>query len=189
MDHRRAAAVQRRDGDVRRATSSGSSPTAPRLRVFYINNDFGQIYSEAFEELAGDNNIEIVDNQTIEAPETAPPQAQISSIAGNAPDVIMAVPLGAQCATFVNELANAKAANAGWEPRVYITNTCASPLILAVAGAAADGLITSSGQGLKDIGNAEVAQADPEIVTYIDYMDEQGRGRHHPDQRSRMDDR
>ena len=90
------------------------------------------------------------------------------------PDVIMAAPLGAQCATFASELVNAKAANAGWEPRVYITNTCASPLILGIAGAAADGLITSSNSGAKDIGNAEVAQADPEIVTYIDYMTARG---------------
>ena len=86
----------------------------------------------------------------------------------------MAVPLGAQCATFASELVNAKAANAGWEPRVYITNTCASPLILGIAGAAADGLITSSNQGLKDIGNPEVAQADPEVVTYLDYMESRG---------------
>ena len=160
---------------------------APPRRSSTSNNDFGQVYSDAFEELAGENNIEIVDTQTIEAPETAPPTAQIASIAGNAPDVIMAAPLGAQCATFASELVNAKAANPDWEPRVYITNTCASPLILGVAGAAADGLITSSNQGLKDIGNAEVAQADPEIVTYIDYMTGAGRGRHDPDQRRRLD--
>ena len=134
---------------------------APRSALFYVNNDFGQVYRETFEELAGENNIEIVDTQTIEAPETAPPTAQVASIAGNAPDVIMAIPLGAQCATFSSELANAKAANRVGNPRVYITNTCASPLILGVAGAAANELITSSNQGLKDIGNAEIAQADP----------------------------
>ena len=105
-------------------------PDGATAAVFYTNNDFGQVYSDAFEELAGENNIEIVDDQTIEAPETAPPRLRSRSIAGNAPDVIMAVPLGAQCATFASELVNAKAANAGWEPRVYITNTCASPLIL-----------------------------------------------------------
>ena len=132
------------------------------------------MYSDAFEELAGENNIEIVDTRRSKRRRRAPPTAQISSIAGNAPDVIMAAPLGAQCATFASELVNAKAANPGWEPRVYITNTCASPLILGIAGAAADGLITSTNSGAKDIGNAEVAQADPEIVTYIDYMTARG---------------
>jgi branched-chain amino acid transport system substrate-binding protein len=151
-------------------------PDGATAAVFYTNNDFGQIYNDTFEEIAGDHNIEIVDTQTIEAPETAPPQAQVASIAGNAPDVIMAAPLGAQCATFASELVNAKAANPDWDPQVYITNTCASPLILAVSGAAADGLITSQSQGLKDIGNPEVAQADPEIVTYLEYMESRGEG-------------
>ena len=149
-------------------------PDGATAALFYTNNDFGQVYSDAFEEAAGDNNIEIVDTQTIEAPESAPPSAQMSSIAGNAPDVIMAAPLGAQCATFASELVNAKAANAGWEPRVYITNTCASVLILESAGEAADGLISSQNQGLKDISDPEVAQADPEITTFIDYMTERG---------------
>ncbi len=149
-------------------------PDGATAALFYTNNDFGQVYSEAFEELAGENNIEIVATETIEAPESAPPTAQISSIASSQPDVIMAAPLGAQCATFASELVNAKAANAGWEPRVYITNTCASPLIIGIAGAAADGLITSTNSGAKDIGNPEVAQADPEIVTYIDYMTARG---------------
>ncbi len=56
----------------------------------------------------------------------------------------MATPLGIQCITFLAELANAKAQNPGWEPTVYITATCASPLILGAAGEAADGIYTSA---------------------------------------------
>ena len=151
-------------------------PDGATAAVFYTNNDFGATYNNTFEELAADNNIEIVDTQTIEAPESAPPQAQVASIADNAPDVIMAAPLGAQCATFSSELVNAKAANPDWDPRVYITNTCASPLILAIAGAAADGLITSNNQGLKDIGNPATADEDPEVVAYREYMEGRGEG-------------
>lgn len=142
--------------------------------LFYVNNEFGNIYMDAFREAADEAGLEIVAEETVEAGDEAPPQAQLSSLADEAPDVIMATPLGAQCISFLNELANAKAASDGWDPVVYITNTCASPLILAVSGAAADGLITSSNQGLKDIGNDEVAQADPEIVAYIDYMTSRG---------------
>ena len=149
-------------------------PDGATAALFFVNNDFGQVYRETFEELAGDYNVEIVDSQTIEAPETAPPSAQVGSIAGSAPDVIMAVPLGAQCATFSGELVNAKAANPDWNPRVYITNTCASPLILGAAGDAANGLITSGNQGLKDISNPEVAAADPEIGTYLAAMEAAG---------------
>jgi len=56
----------------------------------------------------------------------------------------LAAPIGAGCVTFLNELASGKAQNAGWEPLTYVTNTCASNLILGAAGANADGLITSN---------------------------------------------
>ena len=80
-----------------------------------------------FRGAAGEFNIEIVDSQTIDPADTAPPAAELSSIAGNAPDVIVAVPLGAQCPTFLNELANQKAANAGWEPQVYLDQRLRQP--------------------------------------------------------------
>jgi ABC-type branched-subunit amino acid transport system substrate-binding protein len=148
-------------------------PDGATVALFYTNNDFGQVYRESFNEVAGEFNLEIVDEQTIEAPETAPPAGQLSSIAGNAPDVIMAAPLGAQCPTFLNELANQKAANAGWEPRVYLTNTCSSPLILAVAGENADGIFTSQNQDLVDVtapANAEL----PGVVLYLAEMEARG---------------
>ncbi len=56
----------------------------------------------------------------------------------------MAAPLGAGCPTFLKAVADAKAANPGWNPIVYLTNTCASPLILGAAGPAANGLYTSA---------------------------------------------
>jgi ABC-type branched-subunit amino acid transport system substrate-binding protein len=66
----------------------------------------------------------------------------VSSIASKKPDIILAVPLGAQCISFLKEVANARAANPGWNPRIYITATCASPLLLGLSGDAADGIIT-----------------------------------------------
>lgn len=148
-------------------------PDGPTVGLFYVNNDFGQIYKDAFLELADSEGFEVVDEQTIEAAETAPPAAQVASIAGNAPDVIMAIPLGAQCATFASELANAKAANPGWEPRLYVTNTCASQLILAISGAAADGLYTSASAGIRDILNPENASV-PGVAAYLAEMESQG---------------
>ena len=150
-------------------------PDASTVGLFYVSTEFGQVYADAFEALSDELGFEIVDEQTIEAAETAPPQAQVTSLASNAPDVIMAVPLGAQCPTFMTELANAKAANPGWEPIVYITSSCGSPLILGAAGAAADGLYTSASMGIQDIANPEV-QAQPAIADYIAVMEEQGLG-------------
>ena len=152
------------------ATEIGDGATAA---LFYVNNDAGQVSKEGFEEAAGELGIEIVDDQTIEAPETAPPTAQLSSIAGNAPDAIVAFPLGAQCPVFLNELANQKAANPGWEPRVYLTNTCASPLILGAAGEAANGLYTTGAFGGVDIANPE-NQTIPGVAEYLSTIEAAG---------------
>ena len=148
-------------------------PDGATAALFYVNNEAGQSFADGFEEVAGDAGIEIVDDQTIEAAETAPPTGQVSSIADNAPDVIVAFPLGAQCPTFLGELANAKAANAGWEPRVYLTNTCASPLILGIAGETANGIFTSVSSGVVDVNNPE-NQSIPGVAEYMSYIEAQG---------------
>ena len=150
-------------------------PDGGTMGLFTVNNEFGQFYVDALKEHAGDFGWEIVDEQTIEAAETAPPTAQVNSIASKAPDVVMAVPLGAQCATFLSEVQNAKAANAGWNPPVYVTSTCASQLILQLAGPAATGLITSASAGINDIGNPEVVASNPDYQAYADYMTSTGR--------------
>lgn len=146
-------------------------PDGATVGVFYVNSEFGLTYAETLEEVAGDFGIEIVETQTIEAAETAPPTAQVNALASAAPDVILAVPLGAQCPTFLNELANAKAANAGWEPAVFLTNTCASSLILAGAGENANGIYTSEHR----INPGDPALAsEPDIAEYIQYMTDRG---------------
>jgi ABC-type branched-subunit amino acid transport system substrate-binding protein len=150
-------------------------PDGGTLALFSVNNEFGQFYVDAVKEFAADAGFEIVDEQTIEATETAPPTAQVNSIASKAPDAIMAVPLGAQCATFQSEVANAKAANSGWNPPVFLTNTCASSLILAISGPAANGLYTSASGGIADIGNPEVVASNPDYQAYVDYMTAEGK--------------
>ena len=127
-----------------------------------------------------------MDDQTIEAAESAPPTAQLNSIAGNAPDVIVAFPLGAQCPVFLNELANQKAANPGWEPRVYLTNTCASPLILGAAGETANGLYTSGAFGAVDITNPD-NQTIPGVAGVPGRHGGRGPDRHRADERGGLD--
>jgi hypothetical protein len=148
-------------------------PDGAKVALFTVNNEFGQVYLDAFKEIANaaDSGIEIVDEQTIEADSSSPPTAQINAIASKAPDAIVAVPLGAQCPTFLTEVANAKAANAGWTPNIFLTNTCASSLILAGAGEAADGLFTSN--NLVDV-NDPANAAKPAVADYIAYMTAEG---------------
>lgn len=141
------------------------------VATYYVNNEFGVINNDAFAEAADEAGLEIVEQQTVESGDEAPPQAQLSSIAEAAPDVIMATPLGAQCISFLNELANAKAVAEGWEPVVFMTSTCAaSPLVLAVAGANADGIYTSAAMGIRDVANPDIAAEEP-VATYIAEME------------------
>jgi ABC-type branched-subunit amino acid transport system substrate-binding protein len=145
------------------------------VALFYANSETGIIYRDAFDEFAGDYGIDIVTEQTIEAADSAPPTAQVNAIAAEQPDYIMTVPVGAGCVAFLNELANAKAANPGWEPAVFLSSTCASQLILAAAGPAADDLYTSPTGALKDVGNPEVQANDEQVAEYVAFMTEQGK--------------
>jgi branched-chain amino acid transport system substrate-binding protein len=138
-------------------------PDGATAGVFHVNSEFGDAYQAAIEDLAPDANIEIVEEQTIENADSNPPTSQVNAIADQAPDVILAVPLGAQCPTFLSELANARAANPGWEPRVYITSTCASTLLLTISGASADGIFTIV--TTKDPNDA-ANDADPAVADY-----------------------
>jgi branched-chain amino acid transport system substrate-binding protein len=148
-------------------------PDGASVALFTVNTEFGDAYVEAFEEIAAELGIEVAAKQTIEATDAAPPAAQLNAIAGSRPDAILAVPLGSQCPSFLTELANTKAANAGWDPQLYLTNTCASSLILGAAGPAADGLFTSN--HLKDVNRPEVA-AEEGVIAYLDFMNGKGYG-------------
>jgi ABC-type branched-subunit amino acid transport system substrate-binding protein len=142
-------------------------PDGAKIAIHHVNSEFGDYYAKTLKANAKAAKLDIVTEQTIEAEDANPPTAQVTEIASKKPDVILAVPLGAQCPTFLSELANAKAANPGWNPRVYITSTCASPLILGIAGASANGILTVSGS----IDVADPKNADnPKVKEYKDYM-------------------
>jgi ABC-type branched-subunit amino acid transport system substrate-binding protein len=146
-------------------------PDGAKVAIHHVNSEFGDAYANTLKDLADDNNLDIVTEQTIEAEDANPPSSQVSAIAAEKPDVILAVPLGAQCPTFMSELAKAESANAGWTPRVYITSTCAIPLILQIAGAAANGLYTIS--STLDVGDPKNAD-NPKIKEYRDFAAKQG---------------
>ena len=146
-------------------------PDGATVGLFYVNNEFGQVYADAFKESATDG-ISIVETQTIEATDENPPTAQATALAAARPDVIMGIPLGAGCYRFLPEIANAKAANPGWEPKIFLTNTCASALILALSGASGDGLYTSA--NLADVGNPAL-HGEPGIKEYVDAITAAGK--------------
>ena len=135
--------------------------------LFYVNNEFGQAYAEAFEEAAAENGIEIVATETIEASDSGAPSGQVTNLVAANPDTILAVPLGAQCIAFMTEIGNQKAANADFTASIYQTATCANPVFFgAVANGGADGVFTS--QNLKDVNNPDVAANDPGAIAYLE---------------------
>jgi ABC-type branched-subunit amino acid transport system substrate-binding protein len=155
------------------ATQIGKDfPDGAKVALFHVANEFGEIYAQAFKDIADDFGIEIVDEQTIEAADQAPPVSQVTSIAAKKPDVVMAIPLGAGCIGFLTEMAAAKTADPSWQPATYLTNTCASGLILGAAGPAANGLITSTNNlDVLDPANAE----NPAVVTYLGELEKAGK--------------
>jgi ABC-type branched-subunit amino acid transport system substrate-binding protein len=134
--------------------------------LFYINTEFGKIYADAFKPAAAKLGLKVVEEQTIEGTDENPPANQVGKIAAQAPMAIMAIPLGLQCPAFLKELANAKASHAGWAPKVFVTNTCASKLFVdSLAGAAGDGVYTSG--NLLDGADPKNA-SNPAIKTFLD---------------------
>jgi ABC-type branched-subunit amino acid transport system substrate-binding protein len=136
-----------------------------KVRLYYINNEFGKAYIDEFKKRADEFGFEIVDEQTVEPNDNNPPITQVGSIAAKATDTIMAIPLGLQCPTFLTELANAKAQSAGWDPTVFVTNTCASKLFFGLAGPAAEGVYTSN--NLLDSNDPKNA-AEPGIKVFLE---------------------
>ncbi|HSB85102.1 MAG TPA: ABC transporter substrate-binding protein [Ilumatobacteraceae bacterium] len=136
-----------------------------QVAIFYVNNDFGKAYVDAFKAKADELGLVIVDEQAVEPDAYDPPTAQVGSIAGHLPDAIVAVPLGLQCPAFLTELGTAQALNQGWDPKVFVTNTCASKLFFGLAGPAADGIYSSN--NLLDSNDPKTA-SQPGVKTFLD---------------------
>lgn len=146
-------------------------PNGATVGLFYVNSDFGKSFADTVKAEGADYGITVVEEQTIDPTDTAPPASQLTSIAAAKPDALIAVPLGAGCIGYLNTLAEKKAQDPSWAPDNYVTNTCATALILALSGAGADGMLTSN--NLIDV--LDPANADNENVkAYLAYAAEKG---------------
>jgi branched-chain amino acid transport system substrate-binding protein len=130
-------------------------PNGATVALFGVNRELGSSYVSALERLAAGAKLQVVDEQTIDSGDSGPPTAQVTSIAAKRPDVILAAPLGDQCPTFLTAIGRARAADASWQPRIYLTASCASAALLGRAGGDADGVITAT--ALKDVNDPALA--------------------------------
>ena len=136
--------------------------------LIYVNNEFGQAYVSLMEAYAEENGLEIVAQETIDGADSGAPSGQMTNLVQAAPDAILAVPLGAQCIAFMQELGNAQAANPGFDPVVYQTATCSDSLFFnAASNGGADGVFTTL--NIKDPNNPLYAD-DEGLQTYLAAM-------------------
>lgn len=149
------------EGAVYAAKIQEDFPDGAQVALFYVNNEFGQANAEGFKKAIEGTNIEIVDEQTIEASESGAPSSQVTSMAGSGANVLVSTPLGAQCIALKNEVANS-----GWEPELYTeTLTCGNhQLFYDSVGAAADGVVTAT--YAKDVVNPQFAD-DDDVALYL----------------------
>ena len=135
--------------------------------LFYVNNEFGQSYVNAFNVAADELGLDIVAEEVIDPADSGAPSGQMTNLVEANPDAILAIPLGGQCTAFMTELGNAKAANPDFDPAVYQTATCANPIFFGpVDNGGADGVYSSN--NLKDVNNPDTAANDPGAIAYLE---------------------
>jgi len=126
------------------------------VAILVTNDDSGTSYAGAFAAAADEIGIDVVVQQTVEPAVIDPPSAQMLTIAGERPQVIVASLSGAACATFLTELDKARIALADWQPEVYLGSDCADSSILRLAGNAANGVLSSASLVSDDPGFVEL---------------------------------
>jgi branched-chain amino acid transport system substrate-binding protein len=142
-------------------------PDGGTLGLFYVNNEFGQEYKNAVDERAAEFGFEVVVEETSDAADSGAPSGQMTNLVAADPDVIIAVPLGAQCIAFMTELGNAQASSPDFDALVYQTATCASTVFYnAVTNGGNDGVFTTS--QFKDVANEELQTSDADIAAYLE---------------------
>lgn len=148
-------------------------PDGATVGLLMVNNEVGQVYADAFARAATAHGLSIIDVQAVDPTDTNPPTGQVSHLAETQPQVVVTVPIGAGCISFLTEIAAARVQHAEWAPAVVLANTCATGPILAAAGSAADGVYTST--DLLDIADPAV-QDVPAVASYVAFMESIGKG-------------
>ena len=115
-----------------------------KVALLVTDDSDGQTFANSFAAAVGDTSITLIGRQIVAAAAIDPPNRQLLEIAAKKPDAIVASLTGAACATFLTELTRVRMALGDWNPAVYVASGCADPSILALAGAAADGVLTST---------------------------------------------
>jgi len=108
-----------------------------RVALLTQNDDFGAGYRDTFESAIEDTDIEVVAEETYE-PSNTDVTSQITSLAASDADAVI---LGTTALACPNALNAVNGTN--WEPTIFISGTCTSPLLVGLAApGAAEGIIS-----------------------------------------------
>ncbi len=106
------------------------------IAILRANDDFGAAYAETLESLIEGTDLTIAATETYD-PETGEVASQITTLAATDADVFLLGATLTACPTALNELAGS-----GWDPLVYMSGTCTSKTLMALAGENGDGVVS-----------------------------------------------
>lgn len=106
------------------------------VAILRASDDFGKAYSETFRSLVKGTKIKVVKEETYN-PEQSETKSQITSLAATNADALL---LGATLLACPDALKNVQAS--GWKPITYMSGTCTSKTLMALAGDAGEGVLS-----------------------------------------------
>jgi branched-chain amino acid transport system substrate-binding protein len=134
------------------------------LALLTQNDDFGRAYSQTVAEATADTDLAVVAEETYE-PALTDVTSQVTSLAATGADAVILGTTGLACPNALNAIQSTT-----WDPVIFITGTCANPLLMGLAEpGAADGV--NSGTFLKDPLDPQW-QDDDAMREYLDGMAE-----------------
>lgn len=110
-------------------------PDGGKVAVLVANTESGKDYEEQIDRFLEGTNLELVETQTVEAAEAGAPSSQITTLRSSGADILFVAPVATQCSTALMEIRNQ-----GWDPEIYMTNSCVVRSFIGPAGDAATGV-------------------------------------------------
>jgi branched-chain amino acid transport system substrate-binding protein len=106
------------------------------IAVLKANDDFGQSYAETLQTIVKGTKLKVVKTESYD-PEGAEVGSQVTSLAATKADAFMLAGTLLACPNALTAMGNA-----GWNPIVYMSGTCVSKVLLSLAGANANGVLS-----------------------------------------------
>lgn len=109
-----------------------------KVAILSQNDSFGESYVTAFEKAIEGTDITVVDAQTFDPKTESNPQGQVTTLASSQADALLLGVTSLPCPNALKAVTDS-----GWKPLTYVTLTCSSKTLMDVAGATAEGTLST----------------------------------------------